>query len=812
MRNLSIFILILITFLLRAVVSHAHWEEVPEKNIWVIGSFEAYSTRLTILDIFFLKDDPRYGWACGHEGRTYRTTDGGETWEARKIFFMSDNQLEHIQFVNKDVGYVSGTTGMGSNSIFKSTDGGKSWNPALQSENGYIEDNIWGNYFINENVGVALAGNCEQQRFYRTSDGGETWKLFVTNERDVKLSDAVLLEPDGLGYASGSGRIFITTDGGRSWRVHWDLGRETIQDPYGNKIKSTSWQEDIAYYEGNILVPLSGGCSGGYGGGVKFIKPDGTINYYDFKIPFYGTFLMNETSGWVVGHNGSVYYTEDSGKSWELNNCGVEEDLLIDDIYMIDDTTGFVVGNKIYRYVSEWNLEFPEIVVAGNLCLSDSVKLSLKKPFDIIRWVNLETGDTVSNDRVYYATESGTYTAYVRDRRNCDTLRAGMAVSIEANSDLENEITLNPEGPYCEGEIVTISSLDIFDRYEWNTGSSDKDISVSETGTYIVTAYDHMGCKTIDTVEIYIEPNPKPELSIVGNFSLCDGEFTSLIADEGYNDYLWRRIDPKDGSDSIIGNQRILEINQAGKYYLITTTANGCNNFSDTVDADFEFIQNVLEISPEYLSEGVSADTVIYPNKKCFDIEIRNISESTDFLLADPFLFRNVEFSIPQSLLPLSIPAGHSANLTLCFAPRAIGERVDTLQISDYCDDYLISLIGIGEAIDYRGEPRCDVPLKFKTKGIQEELLITPPYPNPSYEIIDINYRGNDINQSSASLYSVLGNKIMDARQSDEFATSDSAIQWKKFTFNIENLQSGTYIVIVQVGLETKTFPVIVNK
>lgn len=106
------------------------------------------------LDVTFLRSNPLYGWACGYEGKTIRTTDGGKTWQGSRIFntfgFPIDAQLESITFLNESVGYVSGPTSSlnGQGVIFKTINGGVDWFNITPSN---VED-LWGNFFLNESV------------------------------------------------------------------------------------------------------------------------------------------------------------------------------------------------------------------------------------------------------------------------------------------------------------------------------------------------------------------------------------------------------------------------------------------------------------------------------------------------------------------------------------------------------------------------------------------------------------------------------------------------------------------------------------
>lgn len=55
-------------------------------------------------------------------------------------------------------------------------------------------------------------------------------------------------------------------------------------------------------------------------------------------------FFLDEDVGWAVGNNGSTYYTNDSGKTWESNYTNTDEDLF--SVYFVSKTEGWAVGSN----------------------------------------------------------------------------------------------------------------------------------------------------------------------------------------------------------------------------------------------------------------------------------------------------------------------------------------------------------------------------------------------------------------------------------------------------------------------------------
>lgn len=306
------------------------------------------------LDVFFLPSNPQYGWISGFNSYVLRTTDGGISWEGHII--SNNEMLESIHFVTPLIGYTSGPNG-----VLKSTDGGISWRDVSPKT---ISSTLWGCFFVNQDVGMVVGGGCagDEQSFFRTTNGGTTWNLFTNKVLESGLTDVMLYSEDGLGYASSSGIIWRTLDGGRTWSVFSQTG-------------GLYWQEEITNIKNSFLVPISGtDCSGGRDvkGELRFSSNGGGKwqSLQTFQSMF-GTFLINETTGWGVGDGALVYYTSDAGATWQSRNKGIDPGANLDDIYFTSDSVGWAVGQGVYYTPLSVLSNVTEITNTGNkLCVS----------------------------------------------------------------------------------------------------------------------------------------------------------------------------------------------------------------------------------------------------------------------------------------------------------------------------------------------------------------------------------------------------------------------------------------------------------
>jgi len=152
-----------------------------------------------------------------------RTVDGGQTW-TKTLDVEPATFLWDVCFVNSSVGWASGNGAMA-----KTTDGGRTW--SINAESGSSHTSI---HFFDASDGLRTDGDA----LSATEDGGTTW------DEDIYLpgaewSDVWDLEFIGAteGWGAGTygdgpsvGRIWHTTDRGRTWEVQCDLAGTELKD------------------------------------------------------------------------------------------------------------------------------------------------------------------------------------------------------------------------------------------------------------------------------------------------------------------------------------------------------------------------------------------------------------------------------------------------------------------------------------------------------------------------------------------------------------------------------------------------------
>lgn len=256
------------------------------------------TTNLPIRDIYF--SDTNNGIAVGGEnscsttdcissGFILRTQDGGQTW--KNVFTTSNKEeITSIYFINNLLGFC-----VGGRAVYKTTDGGQSWtgNPLSNIGGGFIKIE-----FSDTQNGFIISG----RDILKTTDGGNSWQ-FIDLKENRKWNFYSLSSANKTIYVAGQGKILKSIDNGTTWS---ELGSSPSEIYY---IHFTT--QDIGYAFGR----------GNYSGG-------------DFGFLY-----------------GSMYCTDNGGKSWNGNGNFADVNT-IEDISFPTSEIGYAVSrNKVVKIV-----------------------------------------------------------------------------------------------------------------------------------------------------------------------------------------------------------------------------------------------------------------------------------------------------------------------------------------------------------------------------------------------------------------------------------------------------------------------------
>lgn len=248
-------------------------------------------------------------FAAGLEGKIYRTTNGGISWDTVNTIF-NTSWFADIYFPSKNIGYTCGGTAFGlhKSMVAKTTDGGTTWDSLTSNLCGY-EFSL--THFVNDTLGF-FAGEC----LYKTTNGGQSFtQLFLPFSYGKILG--LFFPSANVGYLStistvsstlSISRITKTTDQGQNWQTVYidsSVGAQKLYFPNDSTGYATGW---------------------GYG--TLFKTTDGGLNWSidtltTDSIIFWDIVFVNSNIGYMAGfeinsgiYSGHVFKTTDGGITW----------------------------------------------------------------------------------------------------------------------------------------------------------------------------------------------------------------------------------------------------------------------------------------------------------------------------------------------------------------------------------------------------------------------------------------------------------------------------------------------------------------
>lgn len=179
---------------------------------------------------------------------------------------------------------------------------------------------------------------------------------------------------------------------------------------------------------------------------------------------------------------------------------------------------------------------------------------------------------------------------------------------------------IDVQGPteFCDGENVVLSAPAGYPFYEWNSGSVGQNLTVFESGTYVVSVTDWIGCTSAsNSVQVIV--NALPVAAFSPNLNGYDVSFLNLS--ENATSYEWHF---GDGSTST-EFEPAYTYTSGGNMPLYLVATNDCTSdtaFYDlqSVSVDEKISEMTLEMYPNPCTSLVtlSAEALRSDNGSCF--------------------------------------------------------------------------------------------------------------------------------------------------------------------------------------------------
>jgi gliding motility-associated-like protein len=220
---------------------------------------------------------------------------------------------------------------------------------------------------------------------------------------------------------------------------------------------------------------------------------------------------INDTANWTLV---TGTYTATGGEQW-LTMGSFKTTAPFPPYITITPTTINPTKNE-WEYLYIDDVSVMEIVPADTIRTNHDTLICQNFP------VSIHLQGAVGNATYYWntgattpqitATDSGIYWCVART--NCNTFIDSFHVRVIA----PHSLSLGKDTFNCHNLPITIGTSVVYNTYLWNTGATTPNITIANTGSYILTTTDDCGTYT-DTIQVAIQsPTPAP---IVSDTTLC---------------------------------------------------------------------------------------------------------------------------------------------------------------------------------------------------------------------------------------------------------------------------------------------------
>ena len=260
-----------------------------------------------------------HAWAVGNFGSIHHTADGGKVWTSQTSG--TKTPLFDVDFADERRGWIVGASGL----ILRTTDGGATWTAGRSPVPG--DKHLFNVAAVDERTVWAVG---DWGAIAMTRDGGETWldrslgiltvhvedspeRSLQTITDDVILYDVMFVDARHGFIAGEFGSLFVTQDAGETWRR---LPTGTQKTLFGVDFVSPreGWVVGI---DGIVMRTTDGGATWDVQRGIVDVGAIGDLSFVEaMENPGLYAVQVAGPRGVVVGETGSLFVSDDGGRSW----------------------------------------------------------------------------------------------------------------------------------------------------------------------------------------------------------------------------------------------------------------------------------------------------------------------------------------------------------------------------------------------------------------------------------------------------------------------------------------------------------------
>jgi photosystem II stability/assembly factor-like uncharacterized protein len=238
--------------------------------------------------------DANTAWVVGDYGTIMKTTNGGARWQRQVSGTTS--VLNSIDAVDANTAWVCGED----NTLLRTVDGGNNWTPLYP----LIPGDFNGISALNGQIAWVVGVQVTKAVIEKTTDGGQSW----TNQSplDRGINDVSAVDQDVVWAVTMFGNFYSSTDGG----ANWDVAASPVSGLH-NRLQAFSATRVYAVSDRGYFLKTTNG--------TDFTEK--AVGSKDLK----SLTFINQQTGWVVGEDGFIGVTSDSGAHWAQQASGITD-------------------------------------------------------------------------------------------------------------------------------------------------------------------------------------------------------------------------------------------------------------------------------------------------------------------------------------------------------------------------------------------------------------------------------------------------------------------------------------------------------
>jgi len=269
------------------------------------------------------------GWAVGDHGVIVATGDGGATWSLAAVGNDGDKLYDIAFTPDGRRGWIVGTPG-----LFETRDGGNTWRARALTDAEDVELRFVAVVAAPTRLGYWVMAGGEQGNLLVSDDGGGSWDGLDINDT-ASLNAVSLYLPQSArdGSASDLGLIAIGEAGAlMTAAATIDRGQSSIADEPSEAVSNLAGDRELngLWMDGTPRTFWAVGAQGLVIRGVHGSNPQEPLEQLEVRQPLPGlaadfhdiVFDRDGAHGWIVGADGTILHSADSGETWTRRTYG----------------------------------------------------------------------------------------------------------------------------------------------------------------------------------------------------------------------------------------------------------------------------------------------------------------------------------------------------------------------------------------------------------------------------------------------------------------------------------------------------------